>query len=465
MRRLLVALAAALVVLAGPSGHTAAQENAAFEKKKRTVLVEGGHRHLELGVWARKGLVPQATTEFIRAVEVSEGRHPGANKVLGIMRSLDEAFWTKRRRKVHTGLLDQYEKRAKKAQLAFEKDRAALAAWAAKKGFEQLADDEYRGLLRSRDKPLEFDAKGRIKLEKATIPAEPSARIKAAAVAINDKLYVRDEFLELLPDVTEIYEAEGERVRVRCQTSNEQAADVLAIAEALLPQLAEDTGGRPTSLMKLFVFKEKETYDQYLDAADLSQHKVASGLAVGGAFIALVNGGGRDDEAIRGIALHELSHLFMFGVTRVVMPSWYSEGFAETYGGTGTFTWKDGKLTLGGKMSAYRVDPLRGEGYIPLRELVGGVAHDLLRKDKGRAHRFYAESWAFVRFMCSDEAGKDVAERFAVWEDTCRGKALGAEIGKPESRNSRPAQDLFLRTFRDDLDDLDARFREWLKTL
>ena len=48
--------------------------------------------------------------------------------------------------------------------------------------------------------------------------------------------------------------------------------------------------------------------------------------------------------------LHELSHLFWFGCAPVAMPDWYAEGFAESFGGQGTFTWDGAKLAIGGLM-------------------------------------------------------------------------------------------------------------------
>ena len=58
---------------------------------RQRLFFQTGHRHLELGLWCRdKGLVAQASMQFIAAVEASEHRHPGAERVLSIMRSLGE---------------------------------------------------------------------------------------------------------------------------------------------------------------------------------------------------------------------------------------------------------------------------------------------------------------------------------------------------------------------------------------
>lgn len=459
------------VLVPGPAvaqdrfGRAALKASQEFEKKKRKVLVESGHRHLELGVWCRnQGLVSQASFEFIRAVEVSEHRHPGAEKVLSIMRSLGDDFWKKRRRKTHTKLLAAYEKKTNTARRKAEKDRFGLAKWAYGKGLPE-GKEEFLALLRAADAPLDVDSKGIVVLAAGKLPADLSEELVADAVSINDRLYVRDKFLALIPDVSTIHEVESERLRIRSQTSQEEAEDVLACCEALLPILTEDTGGRPTQRMTVFVFKDRKTYEAYLEAAEMPAHRVASGLAIGGANLALVNGQGASHDRVLGISLHELSHLFMYGVTRSMMPSWYSEGFAETYGGGGAFKWKDGELTTHGKMTDRNLGALKTDaGYIPLTTLFAGQALKLLQTDMKKAGNFYAESWAFVRFLRTG-AGDDVRKRFETWEDMCRGKALGAVFDKPNAGDMRPSQQLFDETFGGDLDEIEAGFREFLQTL
>ena len=99
---------------------------------------------------------------------------------------------------------------------------------------------------------------------------------------------------------------------------------------------------------------------------------IADVPAVGSANTALVNGKGKDHETILGIALHELSHLFMYGVTRSMMPSWYSEGFAETYGGAGVYEWKGATLTCRRNTSlgrSFRGPPMLGTRHWARKDL------------------------------------------------------------------------------------------------
>jgi hypothetical protein len=160
--------------------------------------------------------------------------------------------------------------------------------------------------------------------------------------------------------------------------------------------------------------------------------------------------------------LHELAHLFQYGVTPVVMPSWYSEGFAESFGGTGAWTWDGATLTVTGDPPPARRAALAApEAYLPLRTLLDADALELITKDRARARSFYDESWALYRYL-KTAAPKDVAAQFALWEAQCRGAALGAEAGKPESRDTAPASALFRARLGGRLDEIEKGFREWL---
>src|SRR5688572_32975159 len=96
------------------------------------------------------------------------------------------------------------------------------------------------------DAPLAFDAEGNVLIESGKIPPDISARMKADAITIDGKPYLRDDFLALVPEVKQVFEADGERLRVRTAMSAEAARDVHAIAAAMLPHLEDDTDGRPT---------------------------------------------------------------------------------------------------------------------------------------------------------------------------------------------------------------------------
>lgn len=438
-----------------------------FEGRKRKVLVEAAQEHLRVGSWARDaGLVAQSTAEFLRAVDVAEGRHPGAIKVLAIMQRLDDKFWKKNLKKPSAGMIRAYDKRARKARRMLEVERLKLAAWALKKKeLQKEAYQEYRAILARSGSSMEPDAKGRLVLEFGTIPAELTTRLLEEAVTIDERRYVRDSFLQHVPDLTGLHEAASEDLRVRTSRSADTAAWILDACHALLPFLEQDTGGRPTQRLDIYAFATREDFATYLDAVGMSEFNVASGLADGGRRTVIVCGEGLDDTILLGMVFHELAHLFQYAVTPVRMPSWYAEGFAETWGGTGTYAWDGETLEAGGLMRSDRLDELKtDEGFIPLAELVDARALHLLSTSRGRGLRFYAESWAFYRYM-KRVAPKAHREAFREWELKCKGAALGAEPGKHYVRNTKPAAALFHEVFDENLAEIEVGFRAWLQTL
>jgi hypothetical protein len=436
-----------------------------LEQRRRAGRIEAGQRHLEIGVWCRDvGLVPQATAEFLRAVEVSDHANPGAERVLSLMRRFDERFWKERAKHPSKALLDGYDRRARGATLDDQKEWLALARLATKLGLADEARVEYLALLRGLDRPLELDAKGRIVVEAGALPDEISARLRDEAVTIDGRLWLRDECLARVPAVKEIFEAESPELRVRTQRSAAASADLLALARAMLPYLEDETDGRPTRRMTVYVFDSRRTWEAYLAGGGLTSHRLATGIAESTSFAAVVCAEGLSDARLRGAVVHEMSHLYQMGVTPVVMPSWYAEGFAETFGGDGTFAWDGKKLDAKRAMSASRLEPLKTAlGFIPLDVLLGADALAEIGKGGDAANRFYAESWALRRYLQTD-APKPIVARFALWETMCRGQAIGAEPGKPNSRNFGPAAELFRKMLGPDLPTIESGFREWLQS-
>jgi hypothetical protein len=254
-------------------------------------------------------------------------------------------------------------------------------------------------------------------------------------------------------------------LRVRSTVSAEHAQSMHTLALALLPALADDLGAEPDRRLNVMLLGDRKLYEAYLDAAGLSAHKVVAGLAENGTLTALIDTEGLTEEAVQSLVLHELTHVFHAGVSPSVMPSWYAEGLAETYGSQGTFAWKAGKLELGGKMPRARIEGIFAPGHwFNLAALLSADALQLWSGDRDKALAFYAESWAWVRFLRTG-AGDAVAARFAKWETMCRGAALGAEIGQPNKGSRADADMLFKREFGGDFAQLERDFTEWLKQL
>lgn len=459
----------ALVAFAAGSAFAQAGDRAlaeSFAKKKRELLVQVGQRHLEYGLELRKqGLPTQAAAQIVLAVETSEGANPGANTVLSIMRQYDEAFWKRHGSRPSKTKVESYDKRAAKLVLDDEKERLELAHWGQSRKFEREAHDEYVTILRARNEPLRFDAKGSITLPSGTIPKAPSETLRAEAITINEEPWVRDELLAKLPDLTSIFQASSPELLVRSTVSLDAAKSAHALGSALLPVLEADNGARPERRLVLYLFAERKTYETLLDALGHSEHKLVSGISTNRPPLALACAEGLDERAVQGLCLHELTHHYAQSISPAVFPSWYSEAYADTFGGAETFQWDGTKLVTGGLIARARIDALRAEGGTrPVRELVETQALDAWRRGQEQGFAFYAQAWAFLRYLRTG-AGEAVARKFALWEDRCRGQALGYEVGARGLGKGSAASELFLGLFGKEWHTLEDGFDAWLKTL
>lgn len=469
-----VALAAfgALPVLAGPSFAQAKPTGAAalHAEKREKLVVDQSQRHLEYGLELRKqGLPTQAAAQIVLAAEIGHGKNAGADLVLRIMRQYDASFWKRHGSHPSKSKIEAYEKKARELLLRDEKERLDLANWGEARGVDTHAD--YVAILLARDEPLLFDAKGQIVLASGTIPKEPSEKIRADAVTINGALYVRDELLAKLASVKAIYEVTTDALRVRTTTSLADAKDLHAMCTQLLPELEKDMGAKPARRLPVYVFGKREEYDASLDALDLADHKIATGLAAQSPLVALACSQDDPPDVARGVVLHELTHLYGFAVSYSVFPSWYAEGYADMFGGTDTFAWDGTKLTVLGLLSRSRIEALKQDGgTMKLRDLLDADQLEQWRRGKEFGLAFYAQSWAFLRWLRS-AAPDDVRERFEQWEDRCRGQALGYEVGASRAALNRPggarkaATDLLLELFGKDLAKIEDGFHAWLATL
>lgn len=446
----------------------AAQSRAAdYEKRRMATLAEAGQRHLRLGSWARdQGLVPQATAQFLRAVEICEGENPGAATVLGIMRGHGDAFWTQRRKQPSKALLAEFDKRAASAESKNKKDHLELAQRARSAELGPQEREHYRKVLELGGE-LERDDKGVWRIEGKKIDGELAEWLKGQTRDDQQGRPVFEAAGSAAPRLQGLVVHEDEVLQVRTDLPGDAAAQLHALGTALLPHLRERLDGAPTRRLVLTVFSKHADYVAYLLARDLGGHTAAAGLADYGTFQTLVTAERADGtmwEAadLHAIVLHELAHLYFFGVAPAVMPDWYAEGFAESFGAQGSFVWDGKALTLGQKMSAHRLAALR-EGVVPLRQLVDMRAAALLARDRDKGLAFYAQCWALQHFLRQPDCAWN--DRFAFFEAKCRGQALGAPEGGQRAPNPVPASVEFSKLFGEDLDKLDAAFRAWLATL
>ncbi|MSR61804.1 MAG: hypothetical protein EXS08_05095 [Planctomycetes bacterium] len=396
------------------------------------------------------------------AAEVARGRNSTAEFVLKLMRQYEDAFWKRKLEHPSAAKLEAY---AKKAQKLREQDREArleLVKWAQRNELEEQAFTELRDLLLELDEPLVFE-EGALVVAGARFKGALAERARKAAIEINGRPYMRDAFLQRVPDLTRIFEASSPELRVRSTTSVEEAERLHAAASALLPLLFEDFGGKPERRLQIAVLAERKTYDRYLDVTGLSGYHAADGFADHVAGTAVLCKEGSTEPYVLGLALHELTHLFQLSVSPAVFPSWFLEGSAETYGGEGVFRWDGATLETRGKMSITRLDELRAAP-LALRDLLEGDARALLAQDKLAARRFYCESWAFLRYL-REAADAEFAERLDRWRTMCFGSAAGADFDKPYQNDAASSRKLFLQLFEKDLPALEQGFASWLAAL
>ncbi len=462
-----LALVLATLCVVPPSAAAQTQQaRTEFEKRRLEWLIECGQRHLEYGVELRKqGLALQAAEQIRLAVEASERRNAAATTVLGYMQRLDEHFWKKRAPKPSAAKLEAYVKRARRLEIDDQRGQLALASWGHARGLEEEARREYLSLLRKRDRPLEFDGRGAIVVDGGTIPAKAAARIRDEAIAINGEPWLRDAFLELVPELKSIFEAGDDDLRIRSTHGREQAQHLLSIARQLLPALEADLGARPTRPLPVVVVDTRALYERWLDAADLGDHKVVTGVATPRYGLAILCSEGLSESQLVGILLHELTHVFDQATSRVALPSWYHEGLAEVHGGDGTWALVEGKLTTGGRFDVGRLSRLCvAENFTALPDLLDWKGIELWKVGRERGLDFYAQSWAFLTFLRTG-AGKDVAERMEAWETQIRGAMIGADLAAANARSGAPAsaRDLFLEVFGAELPRLEDRFRSWVR--
>jgi hypothetical protein len=458
-------VALALFLLASPLQNSRREKALDDFKEERTrVLALSGQRHLEYGLELRKkGLTTQAAAQIVMAVEASQGRNPTAELILRIMRTYEDEFWKRKIEKPTRDKLEAYERKAEKLRREDREARLELVEWAERADLAERAHEELRELLLAIDEPLAFDGRGRLVVLDKSLGQELSERIRSGAIEINGRPYVRDAFLRRVPDVARIFEVSTPGLRVRSTRALADAEKLHAAATKLLPILCDDFAATPERRLQLLVLGERKHFDLYLDLSGLSAHKAADGFADRVNGTAFLCPEGSTEEYVLGLALHELTHLFQFSVSPAILPSWYLEGCAEQYGGAGTYRWDGSELAVRGVLSKERLDELRA-GVVPLAELLEGDALALLARDKLVARRFYAQSWALVRFL-EQGAGPEVAARFERWRTLCFGSAAGAELDKPYLTDASTSQRLFGETFEKDLARLEQEFGAWLASL
>lgn len=431
-----------------------------YEKQREEELLAAGKRHYQLS-WSIRdsGLIPQSTWQAIRAVELSDGKHPSATAWLRIVRNYGEEFWRKRKKTPSKEGLARYDKDAAAAELANRKGQIKLAKLAQKARLTERAQEHWRTALQLGAR-LELRERGG-RIDGEAVGDEVVQWLQQQASAVNGATARFEPAGAKAPRVANVREVASAQVVVRTDLPGDAAERLHALAVAQWPLLQQRLAGAPVRPLGLFVFGKRADYDAYLTACGHGAAAGGSGLCDYGTFQTLVSAEGLAPEDVDALVLHELAHLFFFGSAPVAMPDWYAEGFAESFGGQGTFTWDGKQLTIGGVMRRDRIDALK-QAPMTLAELMAGSAEQLLAKDHPAAMRFYAQCWALQRWFL--QPGNPFRARFLAWEDVCRGAMPGvsstARFGDPA-----PATAAFVKEFGKELPAIERAFRDWLQTL
>lgn len=431
----------------------------AYEKKLKEELLETGQRHVDLGWGLRNsGLIPQCTYQLVLAVELSEGQHKGASMVLNIVRTYKDAFWKKKRKKPMLGSQRSYEK---KAAALVKKDMKGQVKLARVAGKAKLIDKLTAHLVKAMRYGAEitFNKSG-AKIEGFKIEDELAKWLSEQTITLKNGERRFEPAGKAAPRLAGLEEVADQHLIVRTDLDAETAKELHALGSALWAPLQERLDGAPTRALRLIVFAKKVDYDAYLQAT--GHAGVASkGLCDYGTFQTLVCAEGLESGSLNALVLHELAHLFFFGSSPVAMPDWYAEGFAESFGGQGTFSWNGKALTVGGLMRSDRLDAIQKDP-MTLAQILVGNAMNLLREDHVKAMRFYAMSWALQSFMTTGKHRWQ--QRFLEWEAKCRGALLGTQstrkFGSPSAATAA-----FLAEFGKDMPLIETAFQAWLADL
>lgn len=428
-----------------------------YEKRLQEHRVEAAQRYVEIGWWARKaGLVPQATTQFLRAAEAGKGEHQMADRLVGLMRSLGDGFWRARRKKIPRAMVAEHDRRVIAADRRTRREHVQLAQQALAIERVDEAREHCQQAMRL-GAEIEVDAKG-ASLDTLALPAELAGWLREHTVATAAGRVVYEAAAAAGgPRLQGLHEAGSERVIVRSDIDAATSERLHALATALLPHLEERLEGAPTRPLVLLVFARRTDYDGYLRS--LGVPSAGAGLAEYGSFQTIVCAEGKGEPELHALVLHELSHLYFFGVAPAAMPDWYAEGFAESFGGQGSFTWDGKVLAVGGPLQPDRLMRVK-QAPMTLAQFFAADAERLWATDRQAALDFYAQAWALQRFLRSD--GCRWRQAFADWEAECRGGAVGA-VSSRRFGDRQPAQALFDRRFGAEVAALEQAFVAWLQ--
>jgi len=391
----------------------------------------------------------------------------GLERFTTLLRDFDNPVWRKKRWKSPRAAVDAG---FRSRQDAYDLDYAeALLRIGTKHGrksddaaLTERARRSFRDALEIVGGPYELDGSGRIVAGKAgTVPESFSKRmLEEDLVLINGKRWLRDSMLRAIQDVSAVQEARSARCLVRTLSTAEEANRLLALIEQAYPAFVKELGERRANrLLGLFVFADRAGYETWCKASGNEAQIRAAGFAQSLEGFAVLFA----QPGVDAVAIHEAAHLYHFDVYASAMPSWYSEGVAETFGGRHAMRVQDGKLATALRPTKASLAPLLRDGklVLPLDDLLRGDAGKLIAANDGTASTFYLASWALYSFLTTTKESR-LSGRFDDWESFALGSRF-ADAGKGGSGGERDdATKLFDRLFADVKGVLEDEFTSWI---
>lgn len=199
------------------------------------------------------------------------------------------------------------------------------------------------------------------------------------------------------------------------------AANVATALEAFRTTFARLVPGartEPLAPVVVLAFDRFESYEPYAPLYDGRPIRVAGSFIGSPRANYLVLTLDEPDKAW-AVAFHELTHLIV-SQTLARPPTWFNEGIAEFYS---TLRLTDPGTVEVGHMMPDHLARLRREPWIPLDELLDVSTESSLYNEGDRRSMFYAESWAFVRYLLDNPTRS--GQLFDFLSRTTNGQATG----------------------------------------
>lgn len=221
--------------------------------------------------------------------------------------------------------------------------------------------------------------------------------------------------------------------------------------------------------MECFLFANRQQWAQFTrqrtgnDAAVYLQIN-RGGYTVRDWYVAYFLG----DIGTYSVAAHEGFHQYLGRHLKQRIPPFLEEGLACTFEDV---TW-DGKLprwdlTVNyGRQSALH-QAVSEDRLLPLDDLIGTHAGQVVNQSHEQIALFYSQSWAFARFMREAEGGKYRPALAQMLTDAATGHLVGDQSPRRDHtlwnpRSARPELEYYLHM---ELPEIDKKYRDFLRAI